>query len=79
MLRFNIERSTMRNIQLTAEVFGTAFGALKKRERSAVVERLIGDKEFIEDLFDHIITEQRKRESSRLLEECLADRKKRSA
>ncbi len=69
----------MTSTQATAEVFWTAFRSLKKKDRGAVVERLIGDKDFMEDLFDLVILEQRKREPSRSLEEYLADRKKRHA
>ncbi len=65
--------------EATAEVFWTAFRALPKRERVAVIERLLRDKEFMEDLIDIVILEQRQKEPSRSLDEYLADRaKKRS-
>ena len=60
----------------TAEVFWTAFRSLPKKERKAVVERLIKDKEFMEDLIDIVILEQRRKEPSRPLDEYLADRSK---
>lgn len=63
----------MTNANATAEVFWTAFQSLKKRDRDAVVTRLIGDKNFREDLFDLVILEQRKREPSRSLEAYLAE------
>lgn len=69
----------MTTTQATAEVFWTAFRALKKKERGAVVERLVGDKDFMEDLYDIVLLEQRKREPSRPLEEYLAERKKKRA
>lgn len=59
--------------EATAEVFWTAFRALSKKEREAVVERLLRDKEFIEDLIDIVILEQRQDEPSRSLDEYLAD------
>jgi hypothetical protein len=65
--------------EATAEVFWTAFRALSRREKGAVVEKLLKDREFMEDLIDIVILEQRRKEPSRPLEEYLADkRKKRS-
>jgi hypothetical protein len=63
--------------QATAEVFWMAFRALSKKEREAVVEKLLGDREFREDLIDMVILEQREQESSRSLDEYLADREER--
>jgi len=60
----------------TAEVFWTAFRALPKKERAAVVERLLKDREFVEDLIDIVILEQRQNEPSRSLDEYLMDKKK---
>ena len=57
--------------EATAEVFWTAFRALSKKEREAVVERLLRDKEFMEDLIDIVIFEQRQNEPSRSLDEYL--------
>lgn len=62
--------------EATAEVFCTAFRALSKEEREAVVERLLEDEDFMEDLIDIVILEQRKKEPSRSLDEYLADRSK---
>lgn len=65
--------------EATAEVFWTAFRALSKKEREAVLEKLLRDREFREDLIDIVILEQRRKEPSRSLDEYLADgRKKRS-
>jgi len=60
-----------------AEVFWTAFKGLKKEERQSVIERLLKDTEFMEDLVDIAILEQRKQEPSRPLEDYLAERAKR--
>ncbi len=62
------------NAEATAEVFWTAFRALPKKEREAVVNKLLSDKEFLEDLIDIVILEQRKDEPSRSLEQYLAER-----
>lgn len=48
--------------EATAEVFWTAFKALPKREREAIIARLLGDKEFVEDLMDIARIEQARRE-----------------
>jgi hypothetical protein len=62
--------------EATAEVFWTAFRSLSRKEREAVVERLLMDREFMEDLIDIVILEQRQNESSRSLDEYLADRRR---
>jgi len=59
----------MTSTEATAEVFWTAFRALSKKEREAVVERLLRDRDFMEDLIDMVILEQRKNEPSRSLDE----------
>jgi len=45
-----------------AEVFWMAFKGLPKRERQSVIERLLKDTEFMEDLIDIAIVEQRREE-----------------
>jgi len=40
----------MDSTQATAEVFLTAFRALPKKERKSIVEKLLKDKEFVDDL-----------------------------
>jgi len=65
--------------QATAEVFWTAFRALRKKEKQAVIEKLLGDKEFMEDLIDLAIIEQRRKEPSRSLDDYLADRTRKKA
>ncbi len=66
----------MPRVEATSEVFLTAFRALPKKAREAVVEKMLGDKEFLEDLIDAVITEQRRKEPSHNLGEYLADRRK---
>ncbi len=66
----------MTTAEATSEVFWTAFRGLPKRERETVVKRMLQDKEFMEDLVDIVVLEQRRHEPSRTLEEYLADRKK---
>ena len=66
----------MSTIEATSEVFMTAFRALPKKAREAVVGKMLGDKEFIEDLIDTVIIVQRRKEPSRSLDEYLSDRKK---
>lgn len=60
----------------TSEVFWTAFQNLTKKEKDAVIERLLEDSEFMDDLIDIVIIKQRQNEPSRSLDEYLADRKK---
>lgn len=69
----------MTTIEATSEVFWTAFRALPKKERAAVVEKMLRDKEFVEDLIDIVIIEQRRKEPSRTLDEYLADRRKKKS
>ena len=62
----------------TAEVFWTAFRALPKAERRAVIEKLLADRRFREDLVDAATVEQRRREPTRPLKEYLAARGRRA-
>ena len=66
----------MTTTEATSEVFWTAFRALPKKQRGAIIEKLLKDKDFVEDLIDTVIIEQRRREPSRTLEEYLAERKR---
>jgi len=66
----------MTTAEATSEVFLTAFRALPKKAREAVVEKMLGDREFLEDLIDTVIIEQRRKEPSRNLDEYLAERRK---
>ena len=68
----------MTTVEATSEVFLTAFRALPKKAREAVVEKMLSDKEILEDLIDldTVIIEQRRKEPSRNLDEYLAHRRK---
>ncbi len=57
-----------------AEVFWLAFKGLPRKEQQAVVQKLLQDREFAEDLLDIAIIEQRRSEPSRPLEEYLSDK-----
>ncbi len=65
----------MTTVEATSEVFMTAFRALPKKAREAVIEKMLSDKEFLEDIIDATIIEQRRKEPSRPLEEYLSDRR----
>ncbi len=58
----------------TAEIFLTAFRSMSKKQRNAIIDKLLHDKEFKEDLFDIAIIKQRENEPSRSLDEYLAER-----
>ena len=61
-----------------AEVFWTAFRSLPRAERQAVIEKLLADRRFREDLIDAAIIEQRRKEPARPLREYLAARPRRA-
>ena len=46
--------------EATAEIFVTAFKALKRREREAVLERIVADTKLAEDLADTLALESRR-------------------
>ena len=46
--------------EATAEVFVTAFRALKRREREAVLEKLLADGDLAQDLADTLALESRR-------------------
>jgi hypothetical protein len=62
----------------TAEIFWTAFRALPRNERQAIVGRLLGDRQFREDLIDAATVAQRRKEPARPLGEYLARRSRRA-
>ena len=68
----------MTSTEATSEVFLTAFRALKKRERKAVLEKLLKDKQLVGDLMDLVVLKQRRKEPSRSLDAYLAERKRNS-
>ena len=59
-----------------AEVFWLAFKGLPKKEQHLVVQKLLQDREFVEDLLDIALIEQRRSEPARPLEEYLAEQGK---
>lgn len=61
----------MTQTQATAEVFYTAFQALKKNEREAFIARLLQDENLAEDLRFAAIIERRKNEPTVSLDEYL--------
>jgi len=52
----------MKAADATAEIFVTAFKSLKRRQRGAVLERMLADDELAEDLADTVALEARRRE-----------------
>ena len=67
--------------EATSEVFFTAFRSLPKKAREAVLQKMLNDKELMEDLLDALVIEQRREEPSRDLDEYLSkrDKKRKSA
>lgn len=63
-------------VEATVQGFWTAFKAMPQRERETIVEKLLSEKVFKEDLMDIVILQQRKDEPSRTLDKYLAGRKK---
>lgn len=61
---------------VTTEAFWTAFQALSTPERRAVVERLLQDEDFREDLIDIVLIEKRRPEPCGPLPEFLAERQR---
>ncbi len=59
------------------EIFWIAFKSLPKKERQSIVERLLKDSEFSEDLIDIAILKQRENEPSKPIEDYLAEKEKR--
>jgi hypothetical protein len=57
-----------------AEVFWLAFKGLPRKEQHLIVQKLLQDREFVEDLLDIALIEQRQSEPSRPLEEYLAEK-----
>ena len=66
----------MNAMEAKADVFWMAFKGLRKKERQSVIERLLADTEFMEDLKDIATIELRREEPSRPLEDYIAEREK---
>jgi hypothetical protein len=57
----------------TAEIFVTAFKALKRKEREAVLRKLVTDAELANDLADTLVLEARRRQPHTPLRDVLSD------
>lgn len=62
----------MNTNEATAEIFWLAFKSLSKSDQHAIVERLLVEKDFREDLLDISTIEQRRDEPSIPLDDYLA-------
>ena len=65
----------MSTTEATAEVFVTAFKALKPKQRAAVMERLFTDKQLADEAADTLLVERRRSEPVRPLGAVLRDLK----
>lgn len=61
-----------------AEVYWTAFQALPKKEREAVISRFLESSQFMEDVMDMSIIKERQKESSRPLKAYIAEHKRKN-
>lgn len=52
----------MSGTEANAEIFITAFKALKRRDRDAILERMVADGKLAEDLADTLALERRRRQ-----------------
>ena len=59
--------------EATAEIFVTAFKALKRKQREAVLQKLVADVELAGDLADTLALEARRHQSHTPLREVLTD------
>ncbi len=59
--------------EATAEIFMTAFKALKRKERDAVLQKLVADAELADDLSDTLALEARRVQPRTPLREVLKD------
>lgn len=64
----------MNTNEAKAEIFWLAFKSLSKKDQHTIVERLLTEKDFREDLIDISTIEQRRNEPSRPLGDYLAER-----
>jgi hypothetical protein len=62
-------------VRETADTVYATIRRLKKSEREAVIERLLQDRQFREDLLDIATIEQRRGQTGRPLRDYLASRK----
>lgn len=61
--------------EATAEIFVTAFKSLKRREREAVLTRMITDTELSEDLADTLALEARRHQPRQSFRDVLKELK----
>ena len=73
-MRYNLVAMTQQ--QATAEVFWTAFQAMKPEERNAFIAKLMQDERLGEDLLYSAVVRKRKKESNISLNDYLAARAK---
>lgn len=66
----------MNQPQATAEVFWTAYQAMKPKEREAFLGKLMNDKNLAEDLRYGVVIQERKKESTVSLDSYLSKRAK---
>ncbi len=59
--------------EATAEIFMTAFKALKRKERDAVLQKLVSDAELADDLADSLALEARPDQPHTPLRDVLKD------
>jgi hypothetical protein len=59
--------------EATAEIFVTAFKALKRKEREAVLQKLVADSELADDLADSLALEARRHQARVPLRKALKD------
>ena len=59
--------------EATAEIFVTAFKALKRKEREAVLRKLVADAELANDLADTLALEARRNQPRTPLRDALKD------
>ena len=65
----------MSTIEATAEVFFTAFKALKRTQREAVLERMLADEQLSEDLADTLALEARRHQPRQSFRQALKELK----
>jgi hypothetical protein len=61
--------------EATAEIFVTAFKALTRHERDAVLARIVGDSKLAEDLADTLALEKRRSQKSEPFRDVLKELK----
>ena len=64
----------MTTLEAKGEIFWMAFSALSRKEKRAVLERLLRDSEFREDLLDIAVILEREGEPTRPFRDHLAEK-----